>query len=160
MATRLYPEYIPSFTNEPTADRVAVIQTGDRGEGLIALTAVKAGEIVFSFSGVVIPEQTLFTLQDRAGSYVHDPFVMGKVLHCCEPNMECNMENRTFYALRDIEPGEFLTMDYETTEDELYRPFICGCGAPGCRGVIRGRKFQTMQLHTVAQSDKEAVALR
>lgn len=37
-----------------------------------------------------------------------------------------------------IVPGEYLTMDYETTEEELFREFTCCCGSDKCRGLIQG----------------------
>jgi len=141
MSKRLYPDFIPPFNNEPTSDKFRVITTAEKGEGVIALVPFKTGELVFAFTGALMTEQTLYTLQYRPGLYVHDPIVMGKVLHSCGPNMACDMETRTFTALRDIEPGEFITMDYDTTEDVLFRPFHCACGSEHCRGLIRGRKF-------------------
>lgn len=138
---RYYAQLCPPFANEPTRDRVKVISTDDgKGEGLQAVAGFRAGEIVFTFTGTVVSEQTLYTLQIEPGKYLSDPLVMGKVLHACEPNMHCDMRTLTFTAVRDIAPGEMLTMDYESTEDELFRQFFCGCGAASCRGWIRGSK--------------------
>ena len=138
---RYYSHICPPFAHEPTRDRVKVITTEDgKGEGLQALRSFHAGEIVFTFTGTVVSEQTLYTLQIEPGKYLSDPLVMGKVLHSCAPNMHCDMRTLTFTALRDIAPGDMRTMDYESTEDELFRPFLCGCGAANCRGWIRGRK--------------------
>jgi len=146
---RLYPDFVPPFPNEPSAEKFKVIANHEKGEGIIALVPFKAGEVVFAFTGVLLNEQTLYTLQYRPGHYIHDPLVMGKVLHSCEPNMACNMEARTFTALRDIGAGEYLTMDYETTEDVLFRPFHCGCGSAKCRGLIQGRSFH--EAHSESQ---------
>lgn len=140
---RYYHKLCPPFLNEPTRDKVQVVRTHDgKGEGLISLVDVAEGEVVFRFFGPVQSEQSLFTLQQAPGHYVSDPLVMGKVLHSCDPNMACDMSTLTFTARRDIKAGEFLTMDYETTEDELFRSFTCGCGAETCRGAIRGRAFR------------------
>lgn len=136
---RLYPETFPEFEYEPTADRFEIVRTDDYADGLITKTAFHVGEVVFRFTGLMLNEVTLYTLQYLPGYHIHDPYVMGKVLHSCSPNMHCDMESLVFTAVREIEPGEYLTMDYETTEDELYRPFQCMCGSPLCRGVIRGR---------------------
>jgi len=124
-----------------TTERGLLISTDDgKGEGLQAVAGFRAGEIVFTFTGSVVNEQTLYTLQIEPGKYLSDPLVMGKVLHSCAPNMHCDMRTLTFTAVRDIAPGEMLTMDYESTEDELFRQFFCGCGAASCRGWIRGSK--------------------
>lgn len=140
-SSRFYEGLTASFPHEPTRDKVAVIQSADKGEGVVALQPFKKGDIVFKFWGPALGEQTLFTLQKAPGLYIEDPLVMGKVLHSCDPNMSCDMKTQTFTALRDIAKGEYLTMDYETTEDELFRSFNCGCGASACRGAIKGRLF-------------------
>ncbi len=139
---RFYHALCPPFPFEPTRDRVEVVGTNGKGEGLRAVIAFAGGAIVFRFYGATVVEQTLYTLQRAPGEYVADPLVMGKVLHSCEPNMRCDMTSLTFFACRAIRAGEFLTMDYESTEDELFRAFYCQCGAPHCRGWIRGRKFR------------------
>lgn len=140
--SRYYSQISAPFAYEPTQDRVKVITTHDgKGEGLQAVVGFQRGDIVFTFTGTIVSEQTLYTLQIEPGKYLSDPLVMGKVLHACDPNMDCDMRTLTFTARRDIAAGEMLTMDYETTEDELFRPFFCGCGAASCRGWIRGRRM-------------------
>src|SRR5262249_45540704 len=60
--------------------------------------------------------------------------------HSCE----CNCAGSQFgfeLALRDIEPGEQLTNDYETFVLETRESFECRCGAPSCRGVVRHGRF-------------------
>jgi len=140
-SNRFYEGLCPPFAYEPTRDSFAVVKDGAKGEGLTALRSFKAGEIVFRFFGPVLWEQTLFTLQKAPGVYVEDPLVMGKVLHACDPNMVCSVIDQTFTAARAIAAGEYLTMDYETTEDELFRSFNCQCGSSKCRSVIKGRAY-------------------
>jgi SET domain-containing protein len=56
--------------------------------------------------------------------------------HCCEPNafMRVVAGRIIIFALRDIEPGEEITLDYgETYHPDSYR---CRCGAPSCRGTL------------------------
>lgn len=142
--SRFYEGLCAPFAHEPAMDRIAVIESAEMGEGVIALSGFEAGKIVFKFHGPTLTEQTLFTLQQAPGVYVEDPIVMGKVLHSCDPNMECDVMSLTFTATRDIAAGEYLTMDYETTEDELFRSFHCQCGAKNCRGMIKGRAFQSV----------------
>lgn len=139
---RYYADLCAPFANEPTRDRVEVVGTEGKCEGLRAAIPFQQDEVVFRFYGPSVQEQTLYTLQSSPGHYISDPLVMGKVLHSCDPNMSCDMRTQTFTARRAIKVGEFLTMDYETTEDELFRSFYCGCGTALCRGLIRGRKFR------------------
>lgn len=142
---RFYPESMPGFAHEPTREHFAIQPISDDcGEGVVALRPFKTGEIVFAFSGFYSSEITLFTLQVKPGLYLHDPFFMGKILHRCDPNCDVDMETRLFTARRDINAGDWVTMNYEQTEDQLYRPFVCNCGATPCHGfephrVIRGR---------------------
>ena len=142
---RFYSNNVPRYPYEPTRDCLAIVGTINQGQGLISLRNIKPGDIVFRFHGEELTYQTLFTLQRAAGSYIEDPQVMGKVLHSCDPNMSCDMQTLTFTAIKPIVAGEYLTMDYETTEDELFRSFDCGCGAAECRGYISGRSKPTTQ---------------
>ncbi|HOQ12531.1 MAG: hypothetical protein BWY23_02492 [Spirochaetes bacterium ADurb.Bin218] len=148
---RFYPDFYPRFTFEPTKDRFKIIKTEQAGEGIISLCSFKPGETVFRFAGVLLNEVTLYTLQLKPGYHLHDPFFMGKVLHSCDPNMSCDMETQTFRAIKEIKPGDFLTMDYETTEDVLFRSFECCCGSPKCKKLIKGRLFRLQ--HTQEPSE-------
>ena len=56
--------------------------------------------------------------------------------HSCRPNtyMRVTHGHIIFMALRDILPGEEITVDYETTHHSDKKK--CLCNAPGCRGTI------------------------
>jgi len=56
--------------------------------------------------------------------------------HSCEPNafMKILYKHILFIALRDITPGEEITIDYESTLHSDSKR--CVCGAPTCRGTI------------------------
>jgi uncharacterized protein len=138
---RFYPSQLPHFNNEPTRSRFEIARVGDSvGEGVRTLVSHKAGDVIFEFTGFFSHEITLFSLQVEDGVHLHDPYFMGKILHCCDPNARVDMHARTFTAVRDILPGEFITMDYASTEEYLYRTFECSCGAVNCRGVVKGSK--------------------
>jgi tyrocidine synthetase III len=143
---RFYPDFYPRFPFEPTRDRFHIVKSDEVGEGIVSKSSFKSGDIVFKFAGVLLNEMTLFTLQLQQGFHLHDPFFMGKVLHSCDPNMVCDMKTQTFTAVKEIKPGEFLTMDYETTEDELFRFFECHCGSPNCKKLIMGKKFRIQHI--------------
>lgn len=61
---------------------------------------------------------------------------MQYVNHSCQPNsfMRITYGHIIFFALRDIQPGEEITLDYV----ESYHPDDkqCRCHAPSCRGTI------------------------
>jgi SET domain-containing protein len=58
------------------------------------------------------------------------------VNHSCQPNSFLRIihEHIIFFALRDIEAGEEITLDYINS----YHPddYRCRCHAPGCRGTV------------------------
>ena len=56
--------------------------------------------------------------------------------HSCRPNARlCIRQGRVeFYALRAIDAGEEITVDYGETHHE--GRLACRCGAPGCRGAL------------------------
>ena len=56
--------------------------------------------------------------------------------HSCKPNAQLVIRNGRveFYALRAIEPGEEITVDYGETHHE--GRLACRCGAPRCRGRL------------------------
>ena len=56
--------------------------------------------------------------------------------HSCEPNsyMKILYGHILFLALRDIQPGEEITIDYESTLHPNSKR--CTCGAPLCRTTI------------------------
>ena len=138
---RFYPDSIQSYLYEPTRDKFDILPTADgRGEAVVSLTHFEPGKTLFVFTGAVVPEITLFTLQLAENAHVHDPFFMGKVLHACSPNARVVMSERRFIAVDYIAPGDCITMDYNSTEDRLFRGFECRCGSPVCQGMIRGSK--------------------
>ena len=57
--------------------------------------------------------------------------------HCCQPNTAYNGLN--VIALKQINPGEELTLDYTSFLDEHMEPFPCSCTAPNCRGTVTGK---------------------
>ncbi len=137
---RFYPKEVPVFPNEPNREQFQIIfNTARQGEGLQSLRSFQSGDVLFAFTGFILPNVTLYSLQLQKNLHIHDPYFMGKLLHSCDPNAEADVENLLIRALKPIESGTFITIDYENTEDYLFRPFECSCGSPQCRGVIRGR---------------------
>jgi hypothetical protein len=131
---RFYPdEIVPTFSHEPSAHDFE-IKEFDGGVGVATLRAFKKGEMLFRFSGVLSDKMTLHSLTTPDNKHLHDPWFMGRVLHRCEPNCHVDMKLLQFTALRDIEAGEWVTMDYLQTEQFLFRDFMCHCGPMACGG--------------------------
>ncbi|MDQ3585964.1 MAG: SET domain-containing protein-lysine N-methyltransferase [Acidobacteriota bacterium] len=56
--------------------------------------------------------------------------------HSCQPNayMTVNRGHLLFISMRDIQPGEEITIDYQSTLHDDDKK--CSCNAPSCRGTI------------------------
>lgn len=126
---RIYPDQIPEYWLEPTDDSFEVKRVEGSGFALFTKKAFKKGQQLFIFSGTIMQKATQHSLQLATGLHIHDPWVMGYSLHSCAPNCTVNVRERTFTALKDIAAGDLVTMDYQETEDYLYKDFVCGCGS-------------------------------
>jgi len=68
--------------------------------------------------------------------------------HSCEANT--GYQGLNVIALRKINKGEELTLDYATLLDETAQPFECQCGSPSCRGTIQGTAGNTVDKRASA----------
>lgn len=145
---RIYPSYLNQLPMEPQSEEFQVVEVdSDRGQGVMVLRSFRKKDILFRMNGIVSQTLTLHSLQIAAGLHLDDPHFAGKVLHSCAPNSRFDGTTRLFIAERDIAPEELLTMDYEVTEDTLFRSFWCRCGEETCRGHIVGRRSATKTAH-------------
>jgi hypothetical protein len=81
-----------------------------------------------------------YTFMNGRGEYVLCWDLARYVNHSCRPS--CLSAGYNFeIAVRDIHPGEELTDDYATLN--LEGSFACHCGAPHCRGTVRGEDIYT-----------------
>lgn len=137
---RIYPQHLPVVSDEPRTGDFRVIDVDEnRGRGVVVLREFLAGDVLFRMNGRLTTRMTQHSLQVGPGLHLDDPWFAGMTLHSCDPNSRLDPETRLYHALRDIQPGELLTMDYDETEDVLFRPFECRCGADNCRGWVAGR---------------------
>lgn len=137
---QIYPYKLGEPTGYPTRKDFFVSKAGDeKGSGLFTRRSFKKGERMAFFTGEVTHEVLLHTLQISPTKHLHDPYFVGYLLHSCDPNVALDMEKLTMWALKDIDAGEALTMDYSSTEDVLFRQFPCLCQSTHCRKWITGR---------------------
>ena len=63
--------------------------------------------------------------------------------HSCNPNAFFDIQKRELIALRDIQYGEEVVYNYNTTEYDMSHPFICSCKNNNCIKEIKGFKYLT-----------------
>ena len=118
------------------------------GMGLFLEENASSGSVIASIIGNIstvkkqllqTPEEALMN-PDWVGismSYWIDPAIPFKYLnHSCNPSCGV-MGKRKLYALRNLEAGEEITVDYSTIEANPYWQMRCSCGSKNCRGIIR-----------------------
>ena len=132
-----------------SSDLVEVRPSGIHGRGVFATRPIRKGKRIIEYTGKRVlwesvpddpndPRTFLFGLYN--GKDVIDATVGGNeacwINHSCEPNayMKILYGHILFMALRDINPGEEITIDYQSTLHSDRKR--CSCGAPSCRGTI------------------------
>ncbi len=135
----------------PTIDSKAQAVTVARRDGQLAVIAtrrVNAGAAVLTIDGPVVAVPTRYTVQVGEREHVDAEAradgshpIWRFLNHACEPNTR--LVGRTLVARSDIEVGDEVTFDYDTTEWDMAAPFPCRCGAASCRVVIRGYRHLT-----------------
>lgn len=137
-----------------------IVQTSPiHGRGLFAREFIAKGEIVAIKGGYIFDVATLPDVEKRLGPAeipVADGFCIGPLTeserdggmifsnHSCHPTIGIQGQI-VFIALRDIQPGEELTHDWATTDDDTYE-MPCNCGAQHCRGIITGQDWRRQDL--------------
>jgi hypothetical protein len=107
-----------------------------RMEGLYAARCFRPGERVLELDEVTWrPERDRETVEHPFGGHLHHP-VLAKAAHSCAPNCRVSFPDRALIAATTIASGEAVTIDYQSTDRRISRPFDCHCGAHGCRGRI------------------------
>jgi SET domain-containing protein len=136
-------------------------QSAIAGKGAVALEPIPAWTRLIEYTGERVSHEVadaryedeeaagnthtvLFTIDDHT---VIDAGVNGNDArffnHSCAPNCQSRIVRRRVYleTIKDIEPGEELTYDYEIPNEgedpeTARRKWPCHCGAPNCRGTL------------------------
>ncbi len=116
------------------------------GESVYAAQPFQAGDVILTGVGPITSERTKHSIQIAQDLHVDTPHPIRLLNHSCDPN--CGILIRTgdpyleIHALREIEEGEELTLDYETFETE-FRALTgpCLCLSSNCRGKLRGYAY-------------------
>jgi hypothetical protein len=140
---------------------VAIQTTVDqRGWGLCALTTFREGDFVMR--GTAMDEsavQTKHSVQLDWNRHVEMDLPARFINHVCN---QANVGVRpnefgaySFYALCQIDKGQELLWDYETTEYQI-KGFTCLCGSSTCRGELKG--FQVHREQVIGAYGEDFIA--
>lgn len=129
-----------------------VRRSGVRGRGCFTREPVKRRKKIAAYAGELIRGSRKVQARIREQEAVGDIKVIqigddvaidgavggdatAYINHSCAPNayMRAAGESVVFFALRDIEAGEEITMDYRDPNHPA--PGVCRCGAPNCRSL-------------------------
>lgn len=123
-------------------------------KGLRAKKIFLPGSRIFQVTGKVVDYRTLRTVQIDTNLHIDpvdeegNPVPASYLNHSCDPNAypivveDDNSEYPEVYihALKRIDEGDEVTVDYAFMESEIANPCTCACGAINCRGKIIGFK--------------------
>jgi len=126
---------------------VKIRKSEKHGNGLFALKDFKKDESLYLLKrGRIVNHNEIQNLSEQ--EKIHLDQVGENEYEIIEPpgcyiNHSCNAnaeeKGRIGYALRDIQKGEEITIDYDKIA-YLENPFKCHCGSKNCRGFVQGKK--------------------
>lgn len=131
------------------AHGLAIRKSQINGRGCFATIPFKRRQKIAEYTGERIPDlearrraldRRILRICDIDGRWSLDGARGGNgthyINHSCQPNafMRTLYGHVLFFALRDIRPGEEITIDYEQTLHPDSKR--CTCGARACRGKI------------------------
>ena len=120
---------------------VVVQRSPIHGRGVFAVRRIEAGEVVIDGCREVLTDAALESLSPEERmflSVVDGQTILMKpparfVNHSCDPNARGTARHDV--AIRVIEPGEEVTVDYVAEHVPGLR-LVCHCRAPNCRGLL------------------------
>ena len=123
------------------AGKIVIQDSPIHGRGVFAAQQIAPGEVIIDGCRDVLSDEEVAALLADERAFVS--VVNGKniwmrppsrfVNHSCNPN--ARGDDRHDVAIRVIEAGEEITVDYADEVPDLR--LECNCGAPNCRGVLR-----------------------
>lgn len=134
------------ITLRDTSEDVRVVTSEHKGRAVVALRRFRLAELVVIGRAIsVLPERTTHSFQKDWDTHVELDTPARFMNHSCQPNtgvVDNSQGGYDFVALQEIQPGDELTWDYETTEYVSIAVSCCLCAAENCRTRIRGYRFR------------------
>lgn len=129
------------------------------GRGLFAVEKIYRDEIVTIKGGNILTKEQLneSKLKLHVEMQIADNFFIAPINeeafetsmmclnHSCDGNLGIS-GNIIFIAIRDIEPGEELTVDYALMDNNPTNNFRCLCNADSCRENVTGLDWKIPEL--------------
>jgi len=145
-------EKAPQISEKHACFRLSVRPSSIHRWGVFAEEFIPKGRKIIEYTGEKISRRETARRARRRYNYLFtldsywtlDGSVGGSgaefINHCCEPNCVARIckGHILYFAARDIQPGEELTVDYQFDPD--VEEVKCRCGAPFCRGTINLKK--------------------
>jgi|Napbiome12C3dose_1001474.scaffolds.fasta_scaffold00006_83 SET domain-containing protein len=146
---------IKSYRSPKTEVRKSTVH----GRGLFAKERIKRGELIAIKGGHKINRKKLNQyrdiIRDAEMQIGNDLYLapldieeveesMIFINHSCDPNVGIQ-SHVEYVAMRDIDEGEEIFMDYAMHRDDEY-VLICNCKSRNCRNKITGKDWQIKEL--------------
>jgi cyanophycin synthetase len=135
------------------AARGVEVRVGRLGHSVYASKAFERGDVMLNAWGPYTETRSRHSIQVDEDRHIIPGTPLRFFNHSCEPNcglvIRCGVEQIEVHALRPIQPGDELTLDYNTFEAEV--EFIAGpclCTSQNCRGGVRGYKHLPHKLRS------------
>ena len=141
--------------------KVKIRDSKKSGKGLFAVKDINKDEIIADYSGglgeyvngkkagelyekgwdhMIQVDEDLFFAATKEGDFEDADFIN----HSC--NASCGIKDKLkIVAMRDIKPGEEITIDYAMMESSDYS-FKCNCGSGNCRKIVTGNDWKIKEL--------------
>ena len=134
-------------------------RTSHTGSGIFALQPIDAGEVLIVWTGRILSADQTLTLMDTADKhyilqigdgFYQTPLQAGRepadwTNHSCNPNAGFGKQSPVcLSAMRHIATGQEVCFDYGMceTDERLWEPMECMCGAEQCRGWITANDWR------------------
>jgi len=126
------------------------------GRGMFARQPIKKGELIALWGGDVVDRaqyETLHDYQRRQSAQVEENLYLVSskpgpgdfINHSCDPNAGLDGQI-AILAMRAIQPGEEVTIDYAMCDGDPNDSFECLCGSAKCRHVVTGNDWMLPEL--------------
>lgn len=144
----------------PTREAIRLVETKTIGRKAVANVALKAGTVINTFQTPVLNRPTMHTVQFDEHIHVAPTDGAEFISHWCEDTntrivVAEDRQSAQFVTTCDIEPGQDLSFNYNTTEWDMNSTFFCAC--PSCVASQSGprniRGFKHLSL-----SERSAIA--